>query len=86
MSKIDWSECLLFDKQPLEMLARDYWQPDDPFKGRAEAEIAVRVARAQIEAAQAQIKAARYMRWSVVVLIASVLIQATAWLWPNLPS
>jgi hypothetical protein len=29
MSKVDFSELLMFEKQPLDMLARDYWRADE---------------------------------------------------------
>jgi len=71
----------------LEDLARESARPDNPYADACSAEIARRVAQAQIDTAYAQKRAADWMKWSVVILgiaaILAAIFQGLAWLWPN---
>lgn len=66
--------------QSLEYLARESARPGNPFAVAAEAEITRRTAQAQIDAA-------RWMKWSVVAIalsaFATFAVQLAAWLWPH---
>jgi len=68
------------EKQDLAYLARESARPDNPFAEAAEAEITRR-------AAQAQIDAARWMKWSVIAIAATsgltALFGFLSWMYPH---